>query len=174
MRAETQMGLFTGKKGIVLGIANDRSIAWAITEHLHREGAEIGFTHLPDAGDRPKNQNKVAKLVDPIGSKFLVPMDVCNDEHIAAVIEKAVETFGKIDFIVHSIAFAPPADLTGPTWACSRDGFKSAMEISAYSLLAVAGAAKKKDAFSRRLQYPDAVLFWRRRSDPRLQPDGDL
>ena len=80
-----QMGLFTGKKGIVLGIANDRSIAWAITELLHREGAEIGYTHLPDMGDRPKNKNKVAKLVDPIGAKFLVPMDVCNDEHIAAV-----------------------------------------------------------------------------------------
>ena len=142
------MGLFTGKKGIVLGIANDHSIAWAITEHLHREGAEIGFTHLPDTSDRPKNQNKVAKLVDPIGSKFLMPMDVCNDEHIAAVIDKAAATFGKIDFIVHSIAFAPPADLTGPTYACSRNGFKLAMEISAYSLLAVAGAAKKKDALS--------------------------
>ena len=142
------MGLFTGKRGIVLGIANDHSIAWAITEHLHREGAEIGFTHLPDNSDRPKNQNKVAKLVDPIGSKFLMPMDVCNDEHIAAVIDKAAATFGKIDFIVHSIAFAPPADLTGPTYACSRSGFKLAMEISAYSLLAVAGAAKKKDALS--------------------------
>ena len=142
------MGLFKGKKGIVLGIANDHSIAWAITEHLHREGAEIGFTHLPDNSDRPKNQNKVAKLVDPIGSKFLMPMDVCNDEHIAAVIDKAASTFGKIDFIVHSIAFAPPADLTGPTYACSRNGFKLAMEISAYSLLAVAGAAKKKGALS--------------------------
>ena len=65
------MGLFTGRKGLVLGIANERSIAWAITENLHREGAEMGFTHMPDAGDRPKNQNKVAKLVDPIGSKFL-------------------------------------------------------------------------------------------------------
>ena len=143
------MGLFEGKKGIVLGIANDRSIAWSITEHLHREGAEMGFTHLPDTGDRAKNEKKVGKLVDPVGAKFLMPMDVCNDDHIAAVIDKAVETFGKIDFIVHSIAFAPPADLTGPTYACSRDGFKAAMEISAYSLLAVAGAAKKKDALSK-------------------------
>lgn len=142
------MGLFTGKKGVVLGIANDRSIAWAITEYLHREGAEIGFTHLPDTSDRPKNQNKVAKLVDPIGSKFLMPMDVCNDEHIAAVIDKAVAAFGTIDFIVHSIAFAPPDDLTGPTYACSRNGFRVAMEISAYSLLAVAGAAKKANALS--------------------------
>jgi enoyl-[acyl-carrier protein] reductase I len=142
------MGLFTGRRGLVLGIANERSIAWAITENLHREGAEMGFTHLPDTGDRPKNQNKVTKLVDPIGSRFLMPMDVCNDEHIAAVIAKAVETFGKLDFIVHSIAFAPPADLTGPTWACSRGGFKTAMEISAYSLLAVAGAARRANAFS--------------------------
>ena len=143
------MGLFTGRKGLVLGIANERSIAWAITENLHREGAEMGFTHLPDAGDRQKNQNKVAKLVDPIGSKFLMPMDVCNDEHIDAVISKAVETFGQIDFIVHSIAFAPPADLTGPTYASSRNGFKTAMEISAYSLLAVAGAAKRRNALSK-------------------------
>lgn len=143
------MGLFSGKKGIVLGIANDRSIAWAITEHLHREGAEIGFSHLPDTGDRPKNQNKVAKLVEPIGAKFLMPLDVCNDEHLAAIIDQAVATFGKLDFIVHSIAFAPPDDLTGPTWACSRNGFKTAMEISAYSMLAVAGAAKKKDALSK-------------------------
>lgn len=142
------MGLFTGKKGLVLGIANDRSIAWAITEYLHREGAEIAFTHLPDSGDRPKNQNKVAKLVEPIGSKFLVPCDVCNDEHIAALMTKAGEAFGKIDFLVHSIAFAPPEDLTGPTYACSRNGFKTAMEISAYSLLAVAGAAKKANILS--------------------------
>jgi len=142
------MGLFTGRKGLVLGIANERSIAWAITENLHREGAEMGFTHMPDTGDRPKNQNKVAKLVDPVGSKFLLPMDVCNDDHINAVVAKAAETFGKIDFIVHSIAFAPPADLTGPTWACSRNGFKTAMEISAYSLLAVAGAARRQNVLS--------------------------
>lgn len=142
------MGLFTGKKGLVIGIANDRSIAWAITEHLHKEGAEIAFTHLPDTGDRPKNQNKVAKLVEPIGSRFLLPCDVCNDAHIAAVMDKAAETFGKIDFLVHSVAFAPPEDLTGPTYACSRNGFKLAMEISAYSLLAMAGAAKKRGILS--------------------------
>jgi len=142
------MGLFEGRKGLVLGIANDRSIAWAITERLKQEGAEIGFTHLPDKGDRPKNRNKVAKLVEPIGAAFLEPCDVCNDEHIEAVMEKAAATFGKIDFLVHSVAFAPPQDLTGPTWNCSRDGFKTAMEISAYSLLAVCGAAKRKDLFS--------------------------
>jgi len=143
-----EMWLFAGKKGIVLGIANERSIAWSITENLHREGAELGFTHLPDSGDRPKNYNKVAKLVDPIGSKFLLPLDVCNDDHIEALMAKTAEVFGQVDFIVHSIAFAPPADLTGPTYACSRNGYKQAMEISAYSLLAIAGAAKKKGLLS--------------------------
>ena len=142
------MGLFTGRKGLVLGIANERSIAWAITENLHREGAEMGFTHLPDAGDRPKNFKKVSKLVDPLGAKFVVPMNVCSDEQIDAVMAQAEESMGKIDFLVHSIAFAPPADLTGPTWASSREGFKTAMEISAYSLLAVAGAAKRRNLLS--------------------------
>lgn len=148
MKKDTEMGLFTGRKGLVLGIANERSIAWAITENLHREGAEMGFTHLPDAGDRPKNFKKVSKLVEPLGAKFVVPMDVCSDEQIDAVMAQAEATFGKIDFLVHSIAFAPPADLTGPTWASSRDGFKTAMEISAYSLLAVAGAARRRNILS--------------------------
>ena len=107
------MGLFEGKKGLVLGIANERSIAWAITEQLYEQGAEIAFTHLPDVGDRPKNQRKVGKLVEPRGAKFLVPCDVCDDEHIAAVMEKAEAEFGKIDFILHSIAFAPPEDFNG-------------------------------------------------------------
>ncbi|MEZ6061020.1 MAG: enoyl-ACP reductase [Planctomycetaceae bacterium] len=141
------MGLFEGKKGLVLGIANNFSIAWAITERLHQEGAVMGFTHLPD-GDRPKNEKKVRKLVDPIGAKFVMPCDVCNDDHIAAVMDATASEFGRIDFLLHSIAFAPPEDLTGPTYACSRKGFSLAMEISAYSLLAVAGAAKKKGILS--------------------------
>ncbi len=138
-------GLFEGKKGLVLGIANERSIAWAITEKLFQQGAEIAFTHLPDTGDRPKNQRKVAKLVEPLGAKFLVPCDVCDDNQIGAVMDRSADEFGKIDFMLHSIAFAPPEDLTGPTWNSSRAGFSKAMEISAYSLLAVAGAAKRRD-----------------------------
>jgi len=137
------MGLFDGKKGIVFGIANERSIAWAITQELFKEGAEIGFTHLPDKNlDRPKNRNKVARLVEPLGSKFLMPCDVTNDEHLDAAFKTAEETFGKIDFVLHSVAFAPPADLTGPVYASSRDGFKLAMEISVYSMIAMAGRAQ--------------------------------
>ncbi|TWT55447.1 Enoyl-[acyl-carrier-protein] reductase [NADH] FabI [Thalassoglobus neptunius] len=137
------MGLFEGKKGIVLGIANDHSIAWAITQQLFAEGAEIGFTHLPDKDPaRPKNENKVRKLVDPHGAKFVIPCDVTSDEQLDTVFEKTEQEFGKIDFVLHSIAFAPPADLTGPVYRCSRDGFKLAMEISVYSLIAMAGRAQ--------------------------------
>ncbi|MCA9089216.1 MAG: enoyl-ACP reductase [Planctomycetaceae bacterium] len=138
------MGLFEGKKGLVFGIANDFSIAWAITQELAKEGAEMGFTHLPDKDpERPKNANKVRKLVDPIGARFLMPCEITVDEQIDAVFEKAEQEFGKIDFVLHSIAFAPPEDLTGPVYNSSRAGFKLAMEISVYSLIAMAGRAKK-------------------------------
>jgi enoyl-[acyl-carrier protein] reductase I len=137
------MGLFDGKKGVIFGIANERSIAWAITQQLHAQGAEIGFTHLPDKDpERPKNANKVRKLVEPLGAKFLVPCDVQKDEDIAAAFAKAAETWGKIDFVLHSVAFAPPQDLTGPVYNVSRGGFQTAMDISVYSLIAMAGKAK--------------------------------
>ncbi len=137
------MGLLTGKKGIVFGIANERSIAWAITEKLFAEGAEIGFTHLPDKDPaRPKNENKVRKLVDPQGAKFVVPCNVTSDDDLDTVFQTTADTFGKIDFVVHSVAFAPPADLTGPVHDVSRDGFKLAMDISAYSLIAMTGRAR--------------------------------
>jgi enoyl-[acyl-carrier protein] reductase I len=138
------MGLLEGKKGVVFGIANDRSIAWAITEKLAAEGAEMGFTHLPDKDPaRPKNENKVRKLVDPLGAKFVVPCDVTSDDQLDLVFQKAGDELGTIDFLVHAVAFAPPADLTGPVYAVSRDGFKLAMEISAYSLMAMCGRARE-------------------------------
>jgi len=137
------MGLFDGKKGVVFGIANERSIAWAITQQLFSQGAEIGFTHLPDKDpERPKNANKVKKLVEPLGSKFVVPCDVQRDEDLNAVFARTAEAFGKIDFVLHSIAFAPPADLTGPVYNVSRAGFALSMDISVYSLIAMAGRAK--------------------------------
>ncbi len=138
------MGLFDGKKGLVVGIANDRSIAWSITECLHEEGAVMGFTHLPDKDpERRKNEKKVRKLVDPIGAKFVVPCDVCSDDDLDAVFATAKQELGEIDFLVHSVAFAPPDDLTGPTYNSSREGYKLAMEVSAYSLLAMARRARE-------------------------------
>lgn len=139
------MGSFDGKKGLILGVANDHSIAWAIASQIMAEGGECGFTHLPDRADdeRQRNRRRVSMLTDKCpNAKFLVPLDVSKDEDIAAVMTKAGQEFGKLDFLLHSIAFASLDDLKRDTIETSRDGFKMAMEISAYSLLAVANAAK--------------------------------
>lgn len=133
------MGMFDGKKGVVFGIANDRSIAWAITEQLFAQGAELGFTHLPDTDlERRKNEKKLRKLVDPHNPKFVVPCDVQKDEQIDAVFDTVREQFGTIDFVIHSMAFASTDDLKGPVYNVSREGFKLAMDVSAYSLIALA------------------------------------
>ncbi len=140
------MGLFEGKKGLVIGIANDRSIAWAIAKKIISEGGVCGFTHLPDKpdDDKKKNRRRVEKCVgaDNPACKFLIPLDVQSDENIADVIEHTKQEFSQIDFLLHSVAFADRADLQKDTVATSRDGFKLAMDISAYSLLAVSNAAK--------------------------------
>jgi len=139
------MGLFDGKKGLILGVANDRSIAWAIAKEIMEQGGECGFTHLPDKPDdaKKKSRGRVSKCTDGYAAaKFLVPLDVCSDENIAEVMKTTADTFGKIDFLLHSIAYASLEDLRKDTVETSREGFKLAMEISAYSLLAVANAAK--------------------------------
>ena len=140
------MKLFEGKKGLILGVANDRSIAWAIAKQIMEGGGECGFTHLPDRPDDEKKKNRMRvekcfKNTD-FSPSFLVPMNVQNDEDIASVMEKAKSEFGQIDFLLHSIAFADTQDLKRDTIATSREGFKMAMDISAYSLLAVCNAAK--------------------------------
>ena len=138
------MGLFDGKKGLVFGIANDRSIAWAITQQLHAEGAELGFTHLPDADpERPKAEKRLRKLVDPIGAKLVMPCDAQKDEDLDAVFAEAEKQFGKIDFVLHSMAFAPIDELKGRVTDVSREGFKLSMDISAYTLIAIANRAEK-------------------------------
>jgi enoyl-[acyl-carrier protein] reductase I len=137
------MGLFDGKKGLVFGIANDYSIAWAITKKVHAEGADIGFTHLPDKDpERPRMEGRLRKLVEPLGAKLIMPCDVQNDAHLDAVFAQAAQTYGKLDFVLHSIAYANLDDLKGPTYNCSRDGFKLAMDISVYSLISLARRAK--------------------------------
>ena len=138
------MGAFEGKKGLITGVFNKQSIAWAIAEQILEGGGECGFSYMPDKADDPRQKNlgRLKKLTEEhAGAKFLHPMDVTNDEQIAALMTKCGEEFGKIDFMLHSIAFAPPADLKGDTIDTSRDGFKLAMEISAYSLLALSKAA---------------------------------
>ena len=142
------MGLFEGKKGLILGVANDRSIAWAIAEKIMVEGGECGFTHLPDRedDDKKKNRRRVEKCFEKSESgaqpKFLVPLNVQNDDQIAEVMATAGKEFGQIDFLLHSIAFADRADLGRDTVETSREGFKMAMDVSCYSLIAVANAAR--------------------------------
>ncbi len=131
------MGLFTGKTGMVLGVANDFSIAWAISRALLDEGAEVGFTHLPGE----KMERRVRKLAEPAGAKLITPCDVQSDEDIDRVFEEARQTYGKLDFVLHSIAFAPREDIQCAFVDSSREGFKTAMDISVYSLAAVARRA---------------------------------
>ncbi len=140
------MGLFDGKKGLVLGVANDRSIAWAIAEQIMAEGGQCGFTHLPDRPDdeRKKNRRRVEKCIDGhAAAKFLVPLNVEDDDQIRSVMETAREELGGLDFLLHSIAFADRADLQRDTIETSREGFKMAMDVSVYSLIAVCNAARE-------------------------------
>ncbi|HEX4143052.1 MAG TPA: enoyl-ACP reductase [Pirellulales bacterium] len=139
------MGLFDGKKGLILGVANDHSLAWAIAQQVMGEGALCGFSHLPDRADdeRQRNRRRVSLLTDAApNAKFLVPLDVSKDEDIRGVMDQAAATFGKIDFLLHSIAHASLDDLKRDTVETSRDGFRMAMEISVYSLIATVNAAR--------------------------------
>ena len=136
---------FQGKKGLIIGVANDRSLAWAIAKQIMDGGGECGFTHLPDRPDdeRQRNRRRVSKLTDAHEqAKFLVPMDAQDDDDIRSVFEKTASEFGKIDFLLHSIAFADLNDLRNDTIQTSREGFKMAMDISVYSLIACCNAAK--------------------------------
>ncbi|MBU4270956.1 MAG: enoyl-ACP reductase [Planctomycetes bacterium] len=131
------MGMFTGKIGLAMGVANERSIAWAIGQALLAEGAELAFTHLPG----PSNERRVAELVSPHGPKIVLPCDVQNDADVARVFDEIREVYGRLDLLVHSIAFAPPQELCKPYVETSRAGWRLAMDISVYSLVAACRAA---------------------------------
>ncbi len=139
------MNWFEGKKGLIVGVANDRSIAWAIAREVLTQGGVCGFTHLPDRpdDDKQKNRRRVSKCTEEFSNaRFLVPLDVQKDEDLAAVAAKTKEEFGTIDFLLHSVAFADRDDLSRSTMQTSRQGFKMAMEISAYSLIALVNAVQ--------------------------------
>jgi enoyl-[acyl-carrier protein] reductase I len=130
------MGLLDGKKALIFGLANDRSIAWGITETFHEHGANIGISY-----GIPKLEKRVRPLAEKIGVNFIELCDVTKDNDINAVFEKAAAHFGTIDILIHSVAFAQQEDLTGRFVNTSRDGFAMAMDISAYSLVALAQRA---------------------------------
>ncbi len=126
------MGLLSGKKGLIFGVANERSIAWGIARALAAEGAELGFTYaVPDL------ERRVRPLAESVGAKLIEPCDVTKDEEIRAVFQKAREVYGSLDILVHSIAFAKREELAGRFVETSREGWRIALEISAYSLVAL-------------------------------------
>ncbi len=131
------MALFDDKVGLIMGVANERSIAWAISQALYAEGAELAFTHLPS----PSSERRVRRLTDPRQPKVMLPCDVQKDADIERVFATLKETYGRLDFLLHSIAFAPPQELRNPYVQMSREGWHLAMDISAYSLVAVCRAA---------------------------------
>ena len=131
------MALLDGKTGIVFGVANKRSIAWAIAQALAREGMRLAFTYQ---GDRLKESVGALTSTGMPGS-LLLPCDVTNDAEITGVFARVAEEYGRLDALLHSVAYAPKEDLEGDFVNTSRDGFKLAHDISAYSLVALSKAA---------------------------------
>lgn len=130
----------TGKNALVTGIANNRSIAWGIAQQLHKAGANIGISYLPD--ERGKMEKKVAELLAPLNPSLFVPCNVQSDEQIKATFDTISDKWGKLDILIHCLAFANKEDLTGDFSNTSRAGFNQALEISTYSLAQLSGAAK--------------------------------
>ena len=129
------MGLLDGKTAIIFGLANERSIAWGITRAFHEQGARIGISYAGEALER-----RVKPLAEQINCTFVEACDVTSDDQIMAVADKARRAFGSVDILVHAIAFANREELTGQYYNTSRGGFHKAMDISVYSLTAIARA----------------------------------
>lgn len=130
----------TGKNALVTGIANNRSIAWGIAQQLHQAGANLGVTYLPD--EKGRFEKKVAELVEPLQPSIFVPCNVQNEEQITAAFDTIRQQWGRLDILIHCLAFANKDDLTGDFSAVSRSGFATALEVSAYSLIQLSRAAK--------------------------------
>ena len=126
----------SGKTGVVLGVANHRSLAWAIAQQLHEAGVRLAFTY---AGERLRE--KVQSLADTMEGSLVIECDVTKDEAIAAAFARIRERLGVLSCLVHSVAFATREDLEGDFVSTSREGFHLAMDISAYSFVRVAREA---------------------------------
>src|SRR5262245_28594426 len=131
------MGLLDGKTALIFGVANDHSIAWGIAKALHAEGAVVGFSSVEALLER-----RVRALAESIGATFVEPCDVQQDEDITRVFELWKEREGRLDILVHAVAFAKREELEGEFIKTSRDGFALAHDVSAYSLVALAREAR--------------------------------
>lgn len=122
---------------MVLGVANERSLAWSIAQHLHQGGARLAFNFLGDALER-----RVRPLAESVGADLIEPCNVADDAQLDALFNKVREKWGGLDILIHSVAFANKEDLEGRFVNTSREGFRIAMDISAYSLIAAAKRAE--------------------------------
>lgn len=130
------MGLLEGKKALVFGVANDHSIAWGIAKALHEQGATVGFSSIAELLNK-----RVRPLAESLDATFIEPCNVQNDDEIAVVFDKWKEQYGTLDILVHSLAFAGREALSGQFVNTTRDQFQLALDISAYSLVALTRAA---------------------------------
>lgn len=131
------MGLLDGKVALIFGVANKNSIAWGITQKFHEQGATIALSYGAEVLEK-----RVKPLAEEIGCDFVELCDATKDEELDAVFENVREKYGRIDILVHSIAFAPREDLGGRFVNVSRAGFMVALDASAYSLIAMAKRAE--------------------------------
>ena len=129
-------GILEGKTGVVLGVANKRSLAWACAKALSKQGMRLAFTYVG-----ARLEKSVRQLAEEIPDSIVVPLDVTSDEQIDAAMEAIREEFGHLDTLVHAVAFAKREELGGNFFETSRDGYSIAHEVSAYSLTAVAKRA---------------------------------
>ena len=132
------MDLVKGKKGLIMGVANERSIAWGIAKKLSENGAELAFTYLGDA-----LKKRVTPLAESVNSKFLLDCNVENKDDIKKTFEEIKKKWGEIDFVVHAIAFSDKAELSGQYLDTTRDNFLKSMLISCFSFTEVSKEASK-------------------------------
>ena len=125
-------GLLKGKRAVIFGVANERSIAWAISEALHAEGAELAFTYAGEVLEK-----RVRPLAEGIGAKIVLPCDVTKDDEIEKVFQTLKREWGGLDILIHAIAFAAKEDLSRAFVLTGRQGFHLALDVSAYSLVAL-------------------------------------
>ena len=130
------MGQLTGKRGLIMGVANERSIAWGIAKAMHDAGAELAFTYKGEAFGK-----RLAPLAERVGSDFMVDVDVTDDASLHTAFEQLGARWPSIDFVVHAIAYSDKNELTGRFLNTSRENFKTSLDISAYSLIEVARRA---------------------------------
>ncbi len=130
----------SGKNALVTGIANHRSIAWGIAQQLHRAGANLGITYLPD--ERGRAEQKVKELVEPLAPSLFLPCNVQYQSQVDETFAAIQEQWGKLDILVHCLAFASKDDLSGNFSDLSLDGFNLALDVSAYSLIQLSAGAK--------------------------------